>query len=79
MKSINYFNLVQNLLKNIHDFKLMMFHFQNLKQKFCRFSYFGNYVNSFQILNLTKHDIYPNLKKKIIKNVPSNFIINSEN
>ena len=55
----------------------MMFRFQNLKQKFGRFSYFGNYVNSFQILNLTKHDIYPHFEKNIMKNVPSNLIINS--
>ena len=55
----------------------MMFRFQNLKQKFGRFSYFGNYVNSFQILNLTKHDIYPHFEKDIMKNVPSNLIINS--
>ena len=44
-----------------------MFRFQNLKQKFSKFSYFGNYVNSFQILNLTKHDIYPHFEKYIIK------------
>jgi len=55
----------------------MMFRIQNLKQKFGRFSYFGNYVNSFQILNLTKHDIYPHFEKDIMKNVPSNLIINS--
>lgn len=55
----------------------MLFRFQNLKQKFGRFSYFGNYVNSFQILNLEKHDIYPHSEKKIIKNVPTNLIINS--
>ena len=55
----------------------MMFRFQNLKQKFGRFSYFGNYVNSFQILNLAKHDIYPHFEKDIMKNVPSNLIINS--
>lgn len=55
----------------------MMFRFQNLKQKFSKFSYFGNYVNSFQILNLTKHDIYPHFEKYIIKNVPSNLIINT--
>ena len=55
----------------------MMFRFQNLKQKFGRFSYFGNYVNSFQILNLAKHDIYPHFEKKIMKNVPTNLIINS--
>lgn len=54
-----------------------MFRFQNLKQKLDRFSYFGNYVNSFQILNLTKHDIYPHFEKDIMKNVPSNLIINS--
>lgn len=55
----------------------MMFRFKNLKQQFCRFSYFGNYVNSFQILNLAKHDIYPHFEKEIMKNVPSNLIINS--
>ena len=55
----------------------MMFRFQNLKQKFGRFSYFGNYVNSFQILNLAKHDIYPHFEKEIMKNVPTNLIINS--
>ena len=55
----------------------MMFRFKNLKQQFGRFSYFGNYVNSFQILNLAKHDIYPHFEKEIMKNVPSNLIINS--
>ena len=55
----------------------MMFRFQNLKQKFGRFSYFGNYVNSFQILNLAKHDIYPHFEKESMKNVPTNLIINS--
>ena len=55
----------------------MMFRFQNLKQQFGRFSYFGNYVNSFQIINLPKHDIYPHFEKDIMKNVPSNLIINS--
>jgi uncharacterized FlgJ-related protein len=54
-----------------------MFRFQNLKQKFGQFSYFGNNVNSFQILNLTKHDIYPHFEKEIMKNAPSNLIINS--
>jgi hypothetical protein len=54
-----------------------MFRFQNLKQKFGRFSYFGNYVNSFQILNLAKHDIYPHSEKEIMKNVPTNLIVNS--
>ena len=54
-----------------------MFHFKNLKQKFSKFSYFGNYVNSFQILNLTKHDIYPHFEKKIMKNVPTNLIVHS--
>ena len=55
----------------------MLFRFQNLKQKFHRFSYFGNYVNSFQILNLDKHDIYPHFNKQIMKNVPTNLIVNS--
>lgn len=55
----------------------MMFRFQNLKQKFCRFSYFGNYVNSFQILNLAKHDIYPHFQKLIMKNFPTNLIVHS--
>lgn len=55
----------------------MIFRFQNLKQKFGRFSYFGNYVNSFQILNLAKHDIYPHFEKEIMKNVPSNLILHS--
>lgn len=54
-----------------------MFRFQNLKQKFGRFSYFGNYVNSFQILNLAKDDIYPHSEKEIMKNVPTNLIVNS--
>ena len=54
-----------------------MFFIQNLKQKFGRFSYFGNYVNSFQILNLAKHDIYPHFQKEIMKNVPTNLIVNS--
>jgi len=49
----------------------------NLKRKFGQFSYFGNYVNSFQILYLTKHDIYPHFEKHIMKNVPSNLIIKS--
>lgn len=54
-----------------------MFRYQNLKQNFGRFSYFGNYVNSFQIINLTKNDIYPNFEKEIMKNIPTNLIINS--
>ncbi len=55
----------------------MLFRYQNLKQKFGNFSYFGNFVNSFQILNLAKHEIYPHFNKELMKNVPSNLIINS--
>jgi len=54
-----------------------MFRFHNLKQKFAHFSYSGNYVNSFQFLNLTKHDIYPHFEKEIMKNVPTNLIVHS--
>ena len=54
-----------------------MFRYQNLKKNFGRFSYFGNYVNSFQIINLTKNDTYPNFEKEIMKNIPTNLIINS--
>ena len=54
-----------------------MFHFQNLKQKFGKFSYFGNYINSFQIINLAKHDIYPDFQKEIMKTFRTNLIINS--
>lgn len=55
----------------------MMFRFQNLKQKFGKFSYFGNYINSFQIINLAKHDIYPDFQKEIMKTFRTNLIINS--
>ena len=55
----------------------MMFRFQNLKQKFGKFSYFGNYINSFQIINLAKHDIYPDFQKEIMKTFQTNLIINS--
>ena len=54
-----------------------MFRFQNIKQKFGRYSLFGDYVNNFQILNLKKHEIFPYFEKEIIKNVPTNLIINS--
>jgi hypothetical protein len=54
-----------------------MFHFQNLKQKFGRFSYFGNYVNSVQIINLAKHDIFPHFQKYIMKTGRTNLLINS--
>ena len=54
---------------------LMMFRFQNLNQKFGHYSYFGNYVNCFKILNLYKHDIYPHFEEQITKKVPSNLII----
>ena len=52
-----------------------MFRFQNLKQKFGHYSYLGNYVNCFKILNLYKHDIYPHFEEQITKKVPSNLII----
>lgn len=35
------------------------------------------YINNIQILNLSKHDIYPHFEKEIMKNVPTNLIINS--
>lgn len=54
-----------------------MFKFINLKSKFGRFSYFGNYTNSIQFLNLAKHDIYPNFENEIMKDYPTNLIINS--
>ena len=54
-----------------------MFCFKNLKQKYNQLNYFGNYVNSFQIINLAKHDIYPHFQKEIMKKVTTNLIIHS--
>ena len=63
----------KDILRDIN----IMFRYFNLKQKYGRISYFGNYVNSFQILQLAKHDIYPHHNKQLMKNVPTNIIINS--
>ena len=54
-----------------------MFCFKNIKQKFGQFYHFADYVNSFQILNLAKHEIYPHFEKQIMKNYTTNLIINS--
>lgn len=54
-----------------------MFRIQNLKTKFGIFSYYGNYVNSFQVINLAKHDIYPHYNQELKKNCPTNILVSS--
>lgn len=55
----------------------MFYTYQNLKQKFGQFYFFGDRINSIQFMNLAKHNLYPHLESKIMKNVSTNIIINS--
>jgi hypothetical protein len=54
-----------------------MFRFQNIKSTFGIFSYNANYINSFQIVNLAKHDIYPQYNQHLRKNCPTNILVSS--
>ena len=54
-----------------------MFRIHNLKSTFGRYSYYGNYVNSFQVINLAKHDIYPHYNQELKKNCPTNILVSS--
>lgn len=54
-----------------------MFRIQNLKNTFGRYSFYGNYINSFQIIHLAKHDIYPQYNQYLRKNYPTNILVSS--
>lgn len=54
-----------------------MFFFKNVKQTSGVYSYVGNYINSFQLIHMAKHDIYPSFQQEVMTKVPTNLIINS--
>ena len=52
-----------------------MYRIINLKQHINRFSYFGNYLNSMQIVNLPKYDNYPSYNNFIMRKECTNIIV----
>jgi len=56
----------------------MMFRFKNLNNKFSRYSnLYSNSVNTFQFMNLAKHDIYPHFNHAVMRDTPTTLIVNS--
>ena len=54
-----------------------MYRYQNLTRSFGKLSHLGNYVNSLQLINLYKHDIYPHFNNKFMQKVSTNIIVHS--
>ena len=55
-----------------------MFRFKNLNNKFSGYSnLYTNAVNTFQFINLAKHDIYPHFNHAIMRDTPTTLIVNS--
>lgn len=56
----------------------MMFRFKNLNNKFSGYSnLYTNAINTFQFINLAKHDIYPHFNHAVMRDTPTTLIINS--
>ena len=56
----------------------MMFRFKNLNNKFSKYSsLYTNSVNTFQFINLAKHDIYPHFNHAIMHDAPTTLIVHS--
>ena len=55
-----------------------MFRFKNLNNKFSGYSnLYTNAVNTFQFMNLAKHDIYPHFNHAVMRDTPTTLIVNS--
>ena len=55
-----------------------MFRFKNLNNKFSGYSnLYTNAVNTFQFINLAKHDIYPHFNHAVMRDTPTTLIVNS--
>ena len=55
-----------------------MFRFKNLNNKFSGYSnLYSNAVNTFQFMNLAKHDIYPHFNHAVMRDTPTTLIVNS--
>ena len=56
----------------------IMFRFKNLNNKFSGYSnLYSSAVNTFQFINLAKHDIYPHFNHAIMRDTPTTLIVNS--